>query len=79
MAETNHPLRAYFDQLNEYHCKLVCCAELTAHLLDIAVDGSGDEWHKSGCFLMRDQLKEMAEALPFPSLELQNIEGEVKL
>lgn len=77
MAESNHPLRSYFDQLNDYHCKLVCCAELTAHLLDIAVDGSGEEWHKSACFLMRDQLKEMAVALPFPALELQNIAVEV--
>ena len=78
MAEANHPLRPYFDQLNDYHGKLISCAELSAHLLDHAIDISNDEWHRSGCFLMRDMLTEMAKALPFPSLDLQNIEVQVQ-
>lgn len=77
MAVANHPLRPYFDQLNEYHCKLTSCAQLTAFLIDCAQDKAGEEWHQAGCCLMRDMLSDLAENLPFPSLELQNIEGEV--
>ena len=73
MAEKNHPLRPYFDQLNAYHCKLSSCAQLTAYLMDHAQDEADEEWHQAGCWLMRDMLTELAENLPFPPLDLQNI------
>lgn len=77
MADQHHPLRPYFDQLNEYHCKLASCAQLTAFLIDCAAEKSDEEWHQAGCWLMRDMLSNLAENLPFPALELQNIAVEV--
>jgi hypothetical protein len=56
----------YLRTLNEYHVELASVAALSAYLLDVSIDLDGDEWHKSGCFLMRNRLVEIAENLPFP-------------
>lgn len=66
MAVKHNAFADYNRQLNDYHCKLCCCAELSAFLLDCADEKGAENWHKSGAFLMRDMLKEIAEGLPFP-------------
>ena len=77
MADKHHPLQGYFRQLNDYHCKLSSCAELTAYLIDCAGENSQEEWHIAGCFLMRDMLRDLSQNLPFPSLDLQKNHDEV--
>ena len=59
----------FIRRLNEYHCELLSIAQLAAHLLDVAIDLPGEEWFKSGCFLMRDQLVTKVEELPFPEVQ----------
>lgn len=60
--------QAYIDSLNDYHLELVSVAQLSAHLLDLVVDLDVPEWQKSGCWLMRQRLEALAEALPFPPI-----------
>lgn len=67
MAGTNYHSHAYIRLLNEYHVKLLSCAALSSHLLDLYADVAVDEWQISACFLMRDQLIEISQSLPFPS------------
>lgn len=63
-------LKAYRDSLDEYHGKLLDCCHLAAHLLDLVIDMDVPEWQRSGCHLMREQLVDLAENLPFPLLEV---------
>lgn len=56
----------FIRRLNDYHIELLSMTRLVAHLLDVAIDLPGEEWHKSGCHLMKTQLVEKAEQLPFP-------------
>lgn len=55
--------------LNDYHTQLLSIAQVASHLLDVAIDLPGDEWFKSACFLMRDQLVTKVEEMPFPEVQ----------
>lgn len=66
MAGTDYPEHPYLRQLNDYHAQLMCCVDLAVHLLDLSIEDASEEWRRSAGWLMRDQLKRLAEDLPFP-------------
>jgi len=79
MAVLSYHSHPYINQLNEYHAQLLSMASLVSHLLDRADDDSQEEWHKAGCWLMRDQLRDLAEKLPFPPLDSLIIDVQVEV
>lgn len=78
MAVLSYHSHPYIDQLNEYHAQLLSMADLVAHLLDRADDDSQEEWHKAGCWLMRDQIVSLAQGLPFPALDALVLDVQVE-
>jgi hypothetical protein len=74
MAGLNYHRHPYIERLNSYHLRLQLVADLSAHLMDHADEDAGEEWHQSACTLMRDQLLEVANSLPFPPEDVMRLE-----
>lgn len=78
MAGLNYHSHPYVESLNAYHAQLLSMADLVAHLLERADDDSQQDWHRAGCWLMRDQLVVLAKNLPFPALDALVLDDEVR-
>lgn len=62
----------YLEKLNAYQTRLVSVASVAAHLLDLVVDDRDvPDWQSAACWLMRDELQQLAQDLPFPNGEQQ--------
>lgn len=67
-------LKEYDRVLNDYHTQLLNSAHLVSHLLDLCLDDRNlPEWQLAACHMMRDQIIELAEGLPFPSMTKQDV------
>lgn len=78
MAGKDYLSHSYIRRLDDYHSKLVSCARLSAHLMDVSDHKSHEVWHQDACWLMRDMLVELAESLPFPPEDFMKLEAEVQ-